>query len=487
MKSHFLIALVIVCLGGSSAYAQDVTVAIHLDKPQWVISKYLTGSHFVYAYEADWIYKDDAIIDWMKRAKVGVIRYPGGTVTENWHWDDLNGYAFDHHVKELTGELGTADTWSPKYRLLPKRDTKDYMDVDEYMAICKRVGADAMLGINIHSGDAYRTTDDSKAEAQRLAEYCKGKSYDVKFFYIGNEGYTNGFYGQKYATAIDEYAAILKKVYPDAQIIADWKYGPRDKKRFEDSLKLIRMSKSMDIMEYHEKWGTDWGLYSGQTREEWLAQKPFLYKGQFSEFYERFDKNNQTLGRNVKHAHNEWGLGGMKESKDDYDFTLLTADFFIELFRHQTYMASCWNLNMGPKPARVFLTENGKVKLMPPALVYEMVATAMGSHHIPIESLGNAAVYGFATKNDKTQWTQIYLMNKSELAAEVTLDPKGRHLAIETIQRLEAPGKVTVEKFETSPAKITLRPMSFTRLAGKASGVVTKPTEDAKRLPESHK
>jgi hypothetical protein len=471
MKSNLLIVLVIICVSGTWAFAQKVTVAIHLDKPRWVISKYLTGSHFVYAYEADWIYEKDVIIDWMKRAKVGVIRYPGGTVTENWHWNDLNGYAFEHHVKELTGESGTADTWSPKYRPLPKRSPKDFMDVDEYMAICKRVGADAMLGINIHSGDTYRTSDDSKAEARHLAEYCKHKGYDVKFFYIGNEGYTNGFYGQKYATAIDQYAAILKKVYPNAQIIADWKYGPRDKKRFEHSLELIRMSKSIDIMEYHEKWGDDWGLYSGRTRDEWLGQKPFLYKGQFTEFYQRFDENNQKLGRNVKHAHNEWGLGGMTDNKNAYDFTLLKADFFIELFRHQTYMASCWNLNMGPKSARVFLTENGQVKLMPPALVYEMVATAMGSHLIPIESTGNAAVYGFATKNEVTRWTQIYLMNKSEMPAEVTIDPKGGRLSIQTLQRLVTPGRVTEEKFASSPAKVTLQPMSFTRIAGMASGV----------------
>ncbi|MFN4944335.1 MAG: hypothetical protein ACK5G9_11150 [Akkermansiaceae bacterium] len=480
---HFLRVIAILCLGGSSAYSQKATVTVYLDKPQWVVSKYLTGSHFVYAYEADWIYDDGQVIDWMKRAKVGVIRYPGGTVTENWHWDDLNGYAFEYHVKELTGELGSADTWSPKYRPLPKREPKEFMDVDEYMSICKRVGADAMLGVNIHSGNTYRSVDDSKIEAQRLAEYCKGKGYDVKFFYIGNEGYTNGFHGQKYATAIDEYALILKKVFPHAQIIADWKYGPREKKRFEHSMELIRMSKSLDIMEYHEKWGVDWGLKSGQTRDEWLAQKPFLYNGQFSEFYERFDKNNQKLGRDVKHAHNEWGLGGMKESKNEYDFTLLTADFFIEIFRHPTYMAACWNLNMGPKPTRVFLTDNGRVKLMPPALVYEMVATAMGSHQIPIESLGNSAVYGFATKDEETQWTQIYLINKSELPAEVTVNPKGRHLAIETIQRLVAPGKVTEEKFASSPATITLQPMSFSRIAGKASDVGMKPKGDEELAP----
>jgi hypothetical protein len=107
----------------------------------------------------------------------------------------------------------------------------------------------------------------------------------------------------------------------------------------------------------------------------------------------------------------------------------------------------------------------------------------MGSHQIPIESVGNSAVYGFATKDEKTQWTQIYLMNKSELPVEVTLDPKGRHLTIGAIQSLVAPGKVTDEKFASPPATITLQPMSFSRLTGKVIGVELEPKGEAKNAP----
>ena len=445
-------------------------MTVLLDEPQWKVSKYLTGAHFVYAHEADWIYQDRTVINWMKRAKVGVIRYPGGTATMNWHWDDLNGYAFDYHVKKLTGRLTPADTWNPAYVPLPKRDPKEYMDVDEYMAVCKKVGADAMLGLNILSGEKYRTAADSKDEARRLAEYCKSKGYEVKFFYIGNEVYTKGFSVRKYAKVIDDYAAIVKKFYPEAKIIADWKYGPRNKKRFEQSLELIRLCRSIDIMDYHEKWGNDWGLYSGKTRREWLAQKPFLYDGQFSEFYERFEQHNRKLGRDVKHAHNEWGIGGMDNSEGPYDFALLTADMFIELFRHPTYMAAGWNLNMGPKWARVFLAEDGKVELMPSALVYEMVANAMDQYLVPIQVEGNDSVYGFATTDDRTHVTQLYLMNKSESPAEITIVPRGRRLAINAVYRLVSPGRVAAETFTSPPTTVRLDPMSFSRLVGTAGG-----------------
>lgn len=445
---------------------KETTVTLKLDEPQWVVSKYLTGSHFVYAFEEDWIYEDDTVIDWMKRSKVGFIRYPGGTVTMHWHWEKPNGYAFEGHVEELTGDRSTADTWSPKYKNLPKRDPKNYMDVDEYMAICKRVGSEAMLGVNTLSGGKYRSDDDSKEEAKRLVEYCKSKGYKISFFYIGNESYAKGFTAKRYAKTIDEYAAIIKEVYPNAQIIGDWKYGPERKKRFEGSLEIVRTSKAIDIMEYHEKLGNDWGLYSGVSKEEWLNQKPFLYNGQFSRFYDLFDENNRAAGRDVKHAHNEWGIGGIEDSEDVYDMTLLTADFLIEIFRHPTYMASCWNLNMGPVETRIFRTENGKVKLMPPALVYEMVATAMGEQIVPINVASNDAVYGFATKNDETKTGQLFLMNKSSSPASIKLISEGLTFSALTADRLLSPGIIKAENFKESPVVIHLEPMSFTRISG---------------------
>lgn len=156
----------------------------------------------------------------------------------------------------------------------------------------------------------------------------------------------------------------------------------------------------------------------------------------------------------------------MRGNKGVYDFTLLTADFFIEIFRHPTHMAAGWNLNMWPKQARVFIAENGKVKLLPTSLVYEMVAKAMGSNFIPIQVEGNDAVYGFACSNRKTLSTQIFLMNKSESIARVRLMPKGGQFAVTGVERLVAPGTLMSETPQKGPATIQLQPMSFTRIVG---------------------
>jgi len=107
--------------GKSSVTAR---IRVDADQPKWTISKYLTGSHFVYAFERDSLYRDERIAAWMRRSKVGVIRWPGGTAVQTYHWDKLNGIAFK------------ADTWNPKYAAAPKH-ASEYMDLDEYIAYCK--------------------------------------------------------------------------------------------------------------------------------------------------------------------------------------------------------------------------------------------------------------------------------------------------------------------------------------------------------------
>jgi len=77
----------------ASAGQRAVHISVRASAPQWRISKYLTGMHFVYAFERDVLYADERIAQWMRRAKVGIIRWPGGTAVQHYHWDSLNGIA----------------------------------------------------------------------------------------------------------------------------------------------------------------------------------------------------------------------------------------------------------------------------------------------------------------------------------------------------------------------------------------------------------
>ena len=96
-----LLLVPLVAMHAADAPKQTGTIRIAVDAsmPQWQISRYLTGMHFVYGFEHDSLYRDEHIADWMRRAKVGIIRWPGGTAVQTHHWDRLNGISFK------------ADTW----------------------------------------------------------------------------------------------------------------------------------------------------------------------------------------------------------------------------------------------------------------------------------------------------------------------------------------------------------------------------------------
>ena len=143
----------------------STTIKVDASTTPWKISEYLNGMHFVYAVEPDALYKDERIAEWMRAAKVKIIRWPGGTAVMTYHWDNLTGNAFG------------PDRWSPEY-VEQNINGENYMDLDEFIAYCRRVDAEPMVGVNIKSGKSYRTEDDSRREARELIQYCVDNGYD---------------------------------------------------------------------------------------------------------------------------------------------------------------------------------------------------------------------------------------------------------------------------------------------------------------------
>jgi len=435
-----------------------VQVRINAKTVRWTISKYLTGSHFVYAFERDSLYRDERIAAWMRRSKVGVIRWPGGTAVQTYHWDTLNGIAFK------------ADSWDPKYNASPK-NAGEYMDLDEYIAYCRRVGAEAMVGVNIMSGKRYSRPADALDETRRLIEYCRDKKYQVKYWYIGNECYI-GFGAKSYAAYIEKFAKVLKAVDPKITIVADWKFGPESKGRFAQCLGIVKASEHVDIMEIHEKWGNEWGLASGKTMANWRKELP-LYNGKLGLFIRQFhEKLAKTNRSHVKLAFNEWGLGKVTDG-DAFDHALVASDFMIEMFRNRVHQACYWNLNMGSRESRVLETtdkQHALKALNPVAHVFEMYAHALNKPLLEMAS-SRRDVYGFAVRDPATKALHVYLLNKSLAAVSARLDITGASATRGTVQveSFIRPGKKLVTSKPvnyTSPQRptVTLKPLSFNRI-----------------------
>ncbi|MDO3685928.1 cellulose binding domain-containing protein [Micromonospora sp. C28ISP2-4] len=135
--------------------------------------------------------------DLLKAAGVKMLRYPGGSYADIYHW-----------------ETHTA----PGGYVAPNTD------FDTFMAGARRVGAEPMIIANYGTG--------TPAEAAAWVRYANvTKGYGAKWWTVGNENYGNGHYGSaweaddhpdksasQYARLVIEYADAMKAVDPSIKV-----------------------------------------------------------------------------------------------------------------------------------------------------------------------------------------------------------------------------------------------------------------------------
>ncbi|MET8861970.1 cellulose binding domain-containing protein [Nonomuraea sp. NPDC004580] len=139
----------------------------------------------------------NATADLLKDAGVKLLRYPGGSYSDIYHW---------------------ADHTAPGGYVAPNTD------FDTFMAGVRRTGAQPMVTANYGTGTA--------EEAAAWVRYANvTKRYGVKLWEIGNENYGNGHYGaaweaddhedkspHEYARHVVAYADAMKAVDPTIKI-----------------------------------------------------------------------------------------------------------------------------------------------------------------------------------------------------------------------------------------------------------------------------
>src|SRR4051812_45566332 len=129
----------------------------------------------------------------LSAANVGMLRYPGGSYGDIYHWQDNT---------------------APGGYVAPGTD------FDAFMGTVKKIGAQPILIANYGTG-----TSQEAADWVRYANVTKG--YGAKYWEIGNENYGNGYYGADweadnhaskspttYAQNVVEYSTAMKAVDP---------------------------------------------------------------------------------------------------------------------------------------------------------------------------------------------------------------------------------------------------------------------------------
>jgi alpha-N-arabinofuranosidase len=233
-----------------------------------------------------------------------VIRWPGGCFASPYRWKDAIGP--QHQRRSYPRAI-----WDDQ-------DVNSY-GVDELVAMCRQVGAEPLIVVNIgtRAWNPDHDTYDFLQDALDFIEYCNGPAtsrwgrvraanghpepYGVKYWEIDNETWHMG--AEAYAAAVNRFAPAMKQKDPSVKLIACGSGGydqqwnrtvielagknfdyisthhyedpdnfasgpPRDEAFYRQLQQIIAASDNPDMKIYCSEWNaqsTDWrtGLYCG--------------------------------------------------------------------------------------------------------------------------------------------------------------------------------------------------------------------------------
>lgn len=184
------------CCGTSdSAKAASDSVQIHISEKLAPVNDLFWGTNFLFWVEDDQALADGAIEKALSDLPCRMLRFPGGTVADNYHWK--TNLLHNHNM--FPYEEGDAES-----------------DFDEFMAFCTRVGAEPLLVVNTQSWALEGDIEGGAKEAAEWVRYCKEKGYRVRYWEIGNETYWHPVMTAKeYGALVNVYAKAMKAEDPD--------------------------------------------------------------------------------------------------------------------------------------------------------------------------------------------------------------------------------------------------------------------------------
>ncbi|MET8151323.1 cellulose binding domain-containing protein [Actinoplanes sp. NPDC049668] len=264
-----------------------------------------------------------AVSGLLKDAGVQMLRYPGGSYADIYHWRD--------HT-------------APGGYVAPNTD------FDTFMAGVKRTGAQPMIIANYGTGTAQEAAD-----WVRYANVTKG--YGATYWTIGNENYGNGHYGaaweaddhadkspKEYAAHVVAYAAAMKAVDPSIKVGAvltmpgnwpDGIVGTGDQGTWNAEV-LTRAGASIDFVDVH--WYPGGGTAAESlSRTEHIEDAMYLLRGQLARYA---GANAGRIGISMT----ELNVGVGQNTQPG---ALFLADVYSGLLEQGVFTVQWWNVHNG--------------------------------------------------------------------------------------------------------------------------------------------
>jgi len=358
------------------------------------------GVNTLFMVDDDASLADGKIARHLKAMPCRLLRYPGGDMADNYLW--------------RTHTLDDPKHW-------PGIGGPQTTDTDEFMALCRQVGAEPIFVVNLETGFVHGDLDKAAKDAADWVAHCnRTHDYGVKLWEIGNETYlyTKGRHkrarvtAEQYAQALAKFARAMKAVDPTIRIgaigpmsptaVSNWAEG--EPRRPWWPTVVAAAGGAIDFAVVHRYYG--WG---GLDYERFAAGpirvgEPVARLKAF--FRERLG------GRRVPIALTEWNLG--RHSKlTGMAAGLVIAEQVADYIAGGVDLACFWPLRMpgNHKSFRALLD----TRTNEPLAAYRVMKLLASNtaDRLVASSASNAQVVPFASLAADGRTLVLFVLNKS--------------------------------------------------------------------------
>ena len=411
----------------SNRYA---TVRINLDRTLRRIAPGFLGINLSFFSDTTDVWRTYKIPDTLRYAGVGAMRFPGGAETGYYHWRSpgVNGY---EDIWEPASQRGKGDprwgrfqgVWVPPEKWASNRL---FMSIDEYLAQCRSLGAEPVVGINLSSGAKYARRADGIQEALDLMRHCRDAGYKVTYWYLDNEPWNEGnvnytFRGNSYAEEVLAYGQAIKRAFPDARLICN----PTQQDAGSDTIRsfLKTAGSVVDYLDVHWYW--DWGKTSF---DRWLDDPP-----SYGETINRIQSACRESGYpGVGLVVLEWNVApsDWSASFSPALYAVIQSNLLLEFLNHHVEITCLWPLlwrtsrNVWPEQD-VF---QSIVSSLPPyertlsAEMFRMFSVVRERNLVACESDANRNLVCAAVNDPISNTATVLLVSRSPLRRRITFD-----------------------------------------------------------------
>lgn len=419
-----------------------VNVTVHLDQVKRRAPRSFMGINLSYFNDTDDIWAECHIEDKLRSAGIGALRYPGGEETSFFHWQHpgVNGYEDIHDDPAVFGNPRGRGPFQVTW-VAPDQWDKNtrFMDFDEFMAHCKSLGAEPVVGLNLSCGRRFNRRAAGLQEALDWMDYCKQKGYRVTYWYLDNEPWNNHaaytFRNDEYAEDVLYYGKAIKQAFPDVKLIVN----PASSETINHTKGIKHFIETtggvIDYIDMHWYWS--WGTSSWQ---KWLTQSPMTSGDQWKDDW--MDRPYaQDVGMIRKLCEDagypdigvmalEWNVGPSEQTRDlpDTDYALIQSEMLMEFLDADVKMTCLWTLLWQSRRDvwsvqdrfQSIVTHEPPHKPTATLEAMRMFSSLLGSDQVAVDSTSDD-LRVTATVSDDAKTTHLLLLNKHETKRTITI------------------------------------------------------------------